>query len=173
MKIRYATIKDTETLAKIGAETFWDTYHTDSHLEQQYIKSHIAATFNHDAILTELNEKQIIYLIAEDETEEFGYVRLFPGNSRKQVSGENPIEISRIYLRKKFWGKKLGADLLLRCFEEGIKFGCDVIWLSVWEYNERAIKFYKKFGFKTIGEHIFNLAGSSQTDLIMEKKLKE
>jgi len=169
MKIRYATIEDVEMLAKIGAETFWDTYHTDSHLEQEYIKQHIAKTFNPRVISKELDDEHIIYLLAEDETEELGYVRLLPGNSRKQVSGINPIEISRIYLRKKFWGKKLGAELISRCFEEGLEFGCDVIWLSVWEHNPRAIKFYKKFGFKIVGDHIFDLAGSSETDFLMER----
>jgi ribosomal protein S18 acetylase RimI-like enzyme len=48
-----------------------------------------------------------------------------------------------------------------------------VIWLSVWQYNKRAIKFYERFEFYSIGEHIFDLAGDSQIDFIMQKKMKE
>lgn len=173
MKIRYATIEDAEMLAGIGAETFWDAYHTDSHLEQGFIKSHIASTFTVDKMRSELEQENIIYLIAENGTEEVGYVRLLPENSRERISGNTPIEISRIYLRKKFWGKRFGSKLLKRCFEEAEKRICDVIWLSVWQYNERAIKFYEKFGFRIVGEHIFDLAGDSQIDFLMERNLTE
>jgi ribosomal protein S18 acetylase RimI-like enzyme len=90
---------------------------------------------------------------------------------REEIAANNPIEISRIYLRKKYWGKKLGEELLNKCFDEAEKQHCDVIWLSVWKYNERAIKFYGKFDFYIVGEHIFDLAGDSQIDFLMEKKV--
>jgi ribosomal protein S18 acetylase RimI-like enzyme len=173
MKIRYATSEDAELLAKIGAETFWDAYHTDSHLERTFIKTHIASTFTPEQMGSELGRENIIYLIAENDIEEVGYVRLLPENSREDVSGNKPIEISRIYLRKKFWGKKFGSLLLERCFKEAEKCNCDVIWLSVWQYNERAIKFYEKYGFYKVGSHIFDLAGDSQIDFLMERNLME
>ena len=169
MEIRYATQNDAKTLSEIGAETFWDTYHTDSHLEQKFIREHIAKTFSLDQIERELKREDIIYLIAENEMEKIGYVRLLPENTRDEINADKPIEISRIYLRKNFWGKKLGSTLLEKCFEEAKKQNCDVIWLSVWKYNERAIKFYEKFDFKKVGEHIFDLAGSPQIDFVMQK----
>jgi ribosomal protein S18 acetylase RimI-like enzyme len=94
-----------------------------------------------------------------------------PANSRDKIIAEKPLEISRIYLRKTFWGKKLGSILLERCIAEAEKQNCDVIWLSVWQYNKRAIKFYEKFGFYQVGEHIFDLAGSPEIDFLMQKKL--
>lgn len=170
MKIRNATKQDADLLARIGAETFWETYHTESHLEQTFIKNHIGATFTIETLASDLSNKNSRYLIAENEDETLGYVRFLFENSRDEISGEKPIEISRIYLRKKFWGKRLGSLLLERCFEEAGNYNCDVIWLSVWKYNDRAIKFYEKFGFEKVGEHIFDLAGSSQIDFLMERK---
>ncbi len=168
MKIRYATNEDAELLAEIGGETFWDAYHTDDHLDAKNIKAHIAKTFIIEVIERELDNENIIYLVAQNGNVVVGYVRLLSNISRVEISGKKPLEISRIYLRKEFWGKKLGAILLKRCFEEAEKQNCDVIWLSVWQYNDRAIKFYEKFGFQIIGEHIFDLAGDSQIDYLME-----
>jgi ribosomal protein S18 acetylase RimI-like enzyme len=172
MQIRYATITDAQILARIGGETFWDAYQSSSRLEQEFIKAHIAKIFTIEQINAEIEQQNIIYLIAENETEEIGYARLLVGSFRDEISARLPLEISRIYLRKKFWGKKLGKILLEKCFAEAEKQGCDLIWLSVWKFNPRAIKFYEKFGFEKVGEHIFDLAGSSQPDLIMQKGLE-
>ncbi len=171
MKIRYGKFEDAETLAKVGAETFWDAYHTDSHLEKQFIRNHIDKTFTREMIEKDFSDENIIYLIAENDTEVIGYARLLKGNSRKEISGESPFEISRIYLRKIFWGKGLGSKLLERCLDEAKENFCDVVWLSVWEYNHSAIKFYEWFGFHNVGSHIFDLAGSKQTDFLMQKNL--
>jgi ribosomal protein S18 acetylase RimI-like enzyme len=49
--------------------------------------------------------------------------------------------------------------------------GCDSIWLGVWEKNPRAINFYKKWGFKEVGTHIFHVGDDPQKDFIMELAL--
>ena len=171
MNIRYSTKKDAELLAKIGAETFWDTYSTSSKLEHAFIKAYITKTFERNLILSEISKDNLVYLIGEIDSESIAYVRLLNGNSRKEISGESPFNISRIYLRKKFWGKGLGSLLINRCFQEAEKHKSDVIWLSVWNHNERAITFYEKFGFRKVGKHFFDLAGSPQLDYLMERKL--
>lgn len=45
------------------------------------------------------------------------------------------------------------------------------IWLGVWEHNPRAQAFYKRHGFKVVGEHHFQTGDVTDTDLIMEKEL--
>jgi ribosomal protein S18 acetylase RimI-like enzyme len=55
------------------------------------------------------------------------------------------------------------------CLEEARKMGHATIWLGVWEKNERAIRFYDKWGFRKIGEKQFVLGRDVQTDFIMER----
>lgn len=45
------------------------------------------------------------------------------------------------------------------------------IWLGVWEHNPSAQAFYKRHGFKVVGEHHFQTGDVTDTDLIMEKEL--
>jgi ribosomal protein S18 acetylase RimI-like enzyme len=45
------------------------------------------------------------------------------------------------------------------------------VWLGVWEHNPRAIAFYKKYGFISVGEHPFPLGGDLQRDIVMAKPL--
>jgi ribosomal protein S18 acetylase RimI-like enzyme len=41
----------------------------------------------------------------------------------------------------------------------------------VWEHNERALEFYRKWGFEKYGQHVFMLGNDAQTDLLMKKEL--
>jgi ribosomal protein S18 acetylase RimI-like enzyme len=41
----------------------------------------------------------------------------------------------------------------------------------VWEHNPKAIAFYRKFGFETVGDHTFMLGLDRQRDIVMALKL--
>ena len=55
---------------------------------------------------------------------------------------------------------------------EALGAGYETIWLGVWERNERAIRFYEKWGFREAGTHDFILGNDVQNDLIMEYSVK-
>jgi hypothetical protein len=42
------------------------------------------------------------------------------------------------------------------------------MWLGVWERNARAQVFYRKWDFRTVGEHLFPLGSDLQRDILME-----
>jgi ribosomal protein S18 acetylase RimI-like enzyme len=46
------------------------------------------------------------------------------------------------------------------------------VWLGVWEKNEKAIQFYKKWGFVQFDKHLFQLGDDAQTDIMMKLQLK-
>jgi len=173
MKIRYAKTEDAKILGELGAETFWDAYRTESNLEKQHIKAYITQAFSQKTIEQEIIDDNILFLLAENSEDQIGYSKLLLESTRSGVSGKNPLEISRIYLKKKYWGKNLGSILLAKCIKEANNNKNDVVWLSVWQHNLRAIRFYEKFGFKKVGTHTFNLASSPQIDLIMERSVKK
>jgi ribosomal protein S18 acetylase RimI-like enzyme len=53
--------------------------------------------------------------------------------------------------------------------QQAIDNGCDVMWLGVWERNERAIAFYRKWAFREFGSHAFLLGKDLQNDLLMAR----
>jgi len=87
------------------------------------------------------------------------------------VSGENPIELNKLYVTREFHGKGIAQVLMEKCFAEAENKNYQTMWLGVWEFNFRAQKFYEKLGFRQVGNHIFQLGSDPQTDWIMEKKL--
>jgi len=57
------------------------------------------------------------------------------------------------------------------CIEVARQKSARVIWLGVWEKNNKAIAFYTKWGFEKFGEHVFMLGDDPQTDWLMKKVL--
>jgi ribosomal protein S18 acetylase RimI-like enzyme len=58
------------------------------------------------------------------------------------------------------------------CTERAIQAGYDVLWLGVWERNERAIRFYEKKGFVQVGSLPFVFGNELHTDLVMVRSIR-
>ena len=56
-----------------------------------------------------------------------------------------------------------------RCIDEARETGFQTIWLGVWERNSRALAFYRKWDFREVGEHIFQLGSEPQRDILMQR----
>lgn len=171
LKIRLASNEDVNTLTKMARKSFYDTFHDHPKNAPEDLQSYMDEAFTVEAFSAELADKDSIYFVGEIENEIVGYVKLKRFVREEGISGENPIELCRLYALQEFIGKGIGKTLMLKSLEFAKENGHDIIWLGVWEYNYRAQKFYAKFGFEKCGEHIFQLGNDPQTDWLMERKV--
>ena len=169
MNIRYGTTDDAEMLSELGAKTFFDTFAKDNTPEN--MASHLKKSFSPEIQLAELSDPNNIFLIAEDDVNAIGYAQLILNSQEEFITGNKPLEVRRIYASQEYLGKGVGKELMQAAIREAKQRGCDSIWLGVWEKNPRAISFYKKWGFKGVGTHIFNVGDDPQKDFVMELTL--
>ncbi len=165
MKIKIATIEDTDLLCEIGKQTFIETYGQQNTPED--LKKYLDKKFNKKQISDEILMPKTIFLLVELGNQTIGYAKM------RMNLEENPdksaLEIERIYISKQYHGQKYGTMLMQKCIDVALKNNYKSIWLGVWEHNPRAIKFYQKWGFEIFGEHIFQLGDDAQTDFLMKK----
>jgi len=90
------------------------------------------------------------------------------GAAQTELTDPTAFEIERIYVLKPYLGKGMGNFLMDAALEIAYKMKPSYVWLGVWEKNERAIRFYEKYGFKVFGSHLFSLGNDIQTDLLMK-----
>lgn len=153
-------------LSKLGAKTFFDTFAKDNTPENMAL--HLKTSFSPEMQLQELSAPGNIFLIAEIEKVAVGFAHLIIDSRDDSLSGKKPLEIRRIYASQEFIGKGIGKELMRASIQEAKRQGCDSLWLGVWEKNPRAIEFYKKWGFREIGSHVFMVGNDPQKDHIME-----
>lgn len=171
VKIRPATIEDAEILAQIGWRSFYDAFADHPKNAPEDMKSYMDEAFSIEALYMDLTDNEAVYFVAEIDAQIVGYAKLKKNSREDCISGENPLELCRLYSLNEYIGKGIGKALMLQCLEFAGENAHDFMWLGVWEFNFRAQEFYKKFGFEKCGEHIFQLGKDPQIDWVLERKI--
>ena len=167
LMFRRATISDASTIAQIGADTFKAAFGPDNTLEN--MDEYLSANFNTETIQSQLTDPSSIFLMGFDGGKLIGYAMLNEGTPPVSVPGSNPVELVRFYVVEEVIGLGYGSELMRACLDETRKLSYTTIWLGVWEKNERAIRFYEKWGFGKVGKKQFILGQDVQYDFIMER----
>ena len=167
--VRRARSADAKLLATLGARTFEDAFAADNTPDD--MAAYVSTNFTPAKLSHELAEDSIHFLIAEVDGVPAGYAKLQWGRMESGLKAKRPVELSRVYVGREWLGRGIGAVLMERCIEEARSSGADVLWLGVWERNDRAKSFYLKWGFRKVGEHDFMLGSDRQTDWLMARNL--
>ncbi len=167
--IRRAVSTDADLLAELGARTFSETFAADNTPED--MAAYLASSFSAAQLAAELADLRSVFLIAQIDNAAAGYAKLHAGDVLEEVEGDKPIELARLYVSKEWLGRGVGEALMRACIDEARQAGHQTLWLGVWEHNGRAQAFYRKWDFREIGEHVFQLGADRQTDILMERAL--
>ncbi|HYF30867.1 MAG TPA: GNAT family N-acetyltransferase [Chitinophagaceae bacterium] len=167
--VRYATAEDAEMIADLSRRTFYDTFAGAN--TQEDMDKFMNEQFTRQRLVQEVGAPENIFIVAEYLDEPVGYARMREGDPPGDLDGLPSIEIARIYSVQSMIGKGIGNALMKKCIEIAFETGKRVVWLGVWEKNERAIQFYIKWGFEKFGEHDFVLGSDVQRDWLMKKML--
>lgn len=173
--LRLATPADAGPLARAAAEFFTDTFGAANRRED--LVAYLSTAFSEERQRRELEDSSNRVLLAIDEAGELsGYVQLrFGARPASAIlpngSATRGVEIARLYAGRQWHGRGLGARLMDASLSAARQWGADMVWLGVWEHNPRAIAFYKKHGFRVIGEQWFMLGTDRQRDLVMAVQL--
>jgi GNAT superfamily N-acetyltransferase len=167
--VRRANLNDANLLVELGARTFKDTFAADNTSED--MATYLAANFNLARQTAELAHTNSTFLIAEVGGVAAGYAKLYPSEPPEGVQGLPSIELVRLYAAREWLGRGVGQALMRACLDEARSAGYHTLWLGVWERNVRAQAFYRKWDFRSVGEHMFQLGSDQQRDILMERAI--
>ncbi|MEK4058340.1 MULTISPECIES: GNAT family N-acetyltransferase [Paenibacillus] len=167
--IKKCSREDLQILQQISVETFNDTFKYQNSPEN--MKTYLEKAFNYKQLEKELSNIYSEFFFISFNEELAGYLKVNINDSQSEKTGDDSLEIERIYIRIKFQRKGLGKYLIDKATDVAMIQNKKMIWLGVWEKNEKAIDFYKKIGFVQTGAHSFFMGDEEQIDFIMTKTL--
>lgn len=168
---RAATPADAQLLADLGWCTFDETF--AAYNKPEDMAAFHRTMYSPELQAAELADLQTEFLIAEANGEAVAYVKWNTAPAPAEIAGEKPFQISRLYLLQAWTGRGLGDTLMQMSLDKAKANGYDVVWLTVWEHNPRAIRFYQKYGFREAGELEFVLGADVQRDLYMQREIQK
>lgn len=151
MNVRLANKNDALNLS-ILAQYVWVHSYCSAGIDNT-IADYLATTFGVPAIEAAINSQLV--LVVEKENQLIGLALV-----DKQMN-----ELQNLYVLPKFQAMGVGKALL-----NEVKQHCSgSFWLSCWEKNDSALKFYQSMGFVETGESFFELGGESHRNLVLTK----
>lgn len=158
---------DLNELRDISIETFSQTFGSAN--SQDNLQEYLNTAYQPSKLAKELADLNSEFYFIFYDHDLAGYLKLNVDNSQTEKMGAQALEIERIYIRKKFKRLGLGSQLFNFSLARAQKLNKKTIWLGVWEYNEGAKAFYNKKGFVPFGDHVFELGGDPQRDILMKR----
>jgi ribosomal protein S18 acetylase RimI-like enzyme len=169
IEIRKADAADAKLIRVLGAVTFFEAYFEQD--DANDLANYIHESFDLEKIRAEIEDKNAVFFIIYFENHAVGYAKLRENSKAECIKTENSIELQRIYIVERVFGKGIGEQLLKHCLETAKAHGFETLWLGVWEKNKRAQKFYAKHGFKRVGELEYPYGETVGINFALEKVL--
>ena len=170
IKIIPVKLSDLAQLQKIGRLTFFETFAAGN--TEENMKNYLEEGFSEVKLSSELADpdSQFYFAILGDDI--IGYLKVNIGSSQTELKDISALEIERIYIKPNSKRLGLGKYLLNYAIEKAKELQKTSAWLGVWEENINALNFYKKKNFVCFSEHVFELGGEKQRDILMKLIIK-
>jgi ribosomal protein S18 acetylase RimI-like enzyme len=152
------TPNDASLLSEMGGVSLIESHGHSA--PAKVMQEYVDKSFSTEACAAELSNEANIFFAVYYNTQPAGYSKIVFNCSHPDVPMQPVTKLERLYLLKEFYGLHLGNHLLQQAVDLSKANGEKGIWLNVWKKNERAIRFYEKQEFKTVGESQFVLTAT-------------
>ena len=170
IKIKQGTVKDLETLALLGRVTFRESH--GGYIEDKTnLNAYLDKAFSVETTKKELEDSNNVYFILYRNQLPVGYVKLVLNAPSEFIENQNCCRLERIYVLDEFITHKFGLELFKKTVAKAKELQFDVMWLTVYIKNTRAINFYEKNGFEKVGSISFKISKQGYENPILAKKL--
>ena len=153
--IRTATSSDSKILSGLSQTTFYQTYVAIHPENAGLLRAYTEETFSEEKIQRQSQLPAVYYYVVESGDVVLGYMKTVRGDAPDQVLQKPSLELEKLYVKGEFQGRGLGQKLFDFLIPVALASGHRSIWLSVYENNPGAIAFYRKNGFRVVGEKDF------------------
>jgi len=99
-----------------------------------------------------------------------GYVKLGP--QKLPLETDRPaLLLDQLYILKEYHGVGIAHGLIDWALDEARNRGAEELYLTVYIDNNRARRFYDRYGFEAVGRYDFMVGSQADEDVIMKKSL--
>ncbi|MCD9185426.1 MAG: GNAT family N-acetyltransferase [Pyrinomonadaceae bacterium] len=169
VKIRQAVLDDAKLISVLATVTFYEAYFEQD--EANDLANYVLDSFAAEKIRAEIANSDFTFFIVYRNEKAVGYAKLRRNSPLDCVTDENSIELQRIYILERVYGKGIGEILLAHCLKTAREEGFSTLWLGVWERNARAQRFYEKHGFVRVGSLTFPYGDTVGINFVLETAL--
>ena len=165
-RFRIAGASDAPALAEFMSRNFLATYGNCSTPEN--VAATVAKHYGLEAQQRQLDDGTRLNLVLEREGAIAGHAQLrLLSDTPAPVRPLPTAEISRFYIDGAFHGQGLAQQMMAEVRRLAAARGARSLWLSCWQEQPQAIRFYEKEGFRIAGTLVFEVGDDPKDDWLM------
>ncbi len=167
---RRAGAEDAVALARFAADSFVATF---GHLyPAEDLAAYLRSSYAPDTLAAELAAPGVCAVLAVQADAIVGYAMWGPVElPAPEAEKSRGVELYRLYVEERVKGAGVAHALMRAVVADARRAGAASLWLSVWEHNDRAQGFYRRYGFAHAGEHAFMVGRVADRDFIWRMAL--
>lgn len=151
---------------RIFADTFSHLYAPDAF--EQFCERVYAAD---GPMARDLRAPDVDWQVAAVDAKPIGYAKLTPLRAPAQAARLGSLELQQIYVESGWHGTGVAERLMRWAVERATQRGAPELYLTVFDHNHRAKRFYARHGFREVGRCTFTLGERVDDDRIWCKEL--
>jgi ribosomal protein S18 acetylase RimI-like enzyme len=121
----------------------------------------------------DLTDSEISWLVAGASGTVIGYAKLLPLKAPAPAPNPGALELQQIYVLRRWHGTGIAAKLMDWALDSALARGAPEVYLTVFDHNERAKRFYSRYGFSEVGRCTFTLGDRVYDDRVWCKPLEQ
>jgi len=164
---RPATPDDLSKLARLGRETFIETF--GPLYTPKDLNTFLEDVYSEKTVAQELADPNLTHQVIDNGEDLIAFIKIGPVHVPVENPAPDAMEIWQIYVRQEFLGHGLGKHLMTWADEEFKRRNAGEIYVSVFSENDRAILFYQHHGFEKCGEYGFPVGDQIDLEWIMRR----
>lgn len=168
LHIRLAAPDDAPALTEFARRVFEDTFLADN--DPVALGVYVASAFTPERQRIDIEDARCRCLLAfhNDVMVAWALVRdREPLPDDCIMDSAHPVMLHRFYVDHAWHGRGVAVPLMRAVCTAARELGGDALWLTTWERNPRAIRFYEREGFAHVGVTWFRLGEELQRDVVL------
>jgi len=117
-------------------------------------------------------DPSIRWRVAAIDNQPIGYAKLSPLVAPAPAPQPGAVELQQIYVLGPWHGRGVAEELMGWAIDAACADGAPEIYLTVFDHNERAKRFYTRHGFSEVGHCTFRLGDRIDDDRVWRKPLR-
>lgn len=171
--IRPGQALDAAVLGVLATQVFLDTYATAG--IRAVVAREVLAAFSTGALELALGDPLVDLQLAAVQDHVVGFQHTVLGVAHELVRAWSPTavqaELVRLYVQEPFTGCGIGKALLQASEAAARRRGADVLWLTPYVHNHRALRFYAAQGYRDLGPTTFQMEHETHENRVCCKAL--
>jgi ribosomal protein S18 acetylase RimI-like enzyme len=169
--LRRGIPNDATCIGLLSIQVFLDTYATEGirpDLAREALSEYSPAQFDQ-----RLRDENRSFILAEAGEGLLGFAEVLTKPSAPPAQGSTRIglELVRLYVQPSAQRAGLGRWLLRESERICEGSGSEILWLTVWSGNARALAFYRALGYVDTGASTYTFQGTSYENRVMIREM--